>query len=73
MRMDFKKFLAVEKFWKTPEFVEKLISILDPLSSLRLLIQPSAVDKETLQKSLSPKASYEAHMTMRRGCYRRRT
>ena len=54
--MDFEKCLADEKFWKTPELVEKLISMLDPRSALRLLIQSSAVDKETLQKSLSPKA-----------------
>ena len=54
--MDFEKSLADEKFWKTPELVERLISMLDPRSALRLLIQSSAVDKETLQKSLSPKA-----------------
>ena len=46
---------AARKFWTTPELGERLVSLLDPLSTLRL-IQSDVMDKETLQKSLSPKA-----------------
>ena len=53
--MDFGQLAVVEKFWKTPELVEKLVSKLDPLSTLRL-IQSGVMDKEILQKGLSLKA-----------------
>ena len=43
---------AARKFWTTPELGERLVSLLDPLSTLRL-IQSDVMDKETLQKSLS--------------------
>ena len=46
---------AERMFWKIPEVVERLYSWLDPASALRL-IQSHVMDKETLQKSLSPKA-----------------
>ena len=42
---------AVEKFWTIPELGERLVSLLDPLSALRL-IESNVMDKEILQKSL---------------------
>ena len=53
--MDFGQLDVVEKFWRTPELVEKLVSKLDPLSTLHL-IQSGVMDKEILQKGLSLKA-----------------
>ena len=53
--MDFGQLTVVEKFWKTPELVEKLVSKLDPLSTLRL-IQSGVMDKDILKKGLSLKA-----------------
>ena len=53
--MDFEQLAADEKFWKTPELVERLVSMLDPLSTW-CLIQSSLVDKEILQKGISFKA-----------------
>ena len=53
--MDFEQLAADGKFWKTPEMVERLVSMLDPLSTLRL-VQSGLVDKEILQKGLSLKA-----------------
>ena len=47
--------MAEDKFWNLPELIERLISLLDPLSALCLL-QSHVIDKEILQKSLS----YEA-------------
>ena len=46
---------AEEKFWKTPELGERLVSMLDPLST-RHLAQSSVMDIKVLQKSLSLKA-----------------
>ena len=46
---------AEQMLWKIPEVVERLYSWLDPASAL-CLIQSHVMDKETLQKSLSPKA-----------------
>ena len=43
---------AVGKFWNNPELGEGLVSLLDPLSALRL-IESNVMDKEILQKSLS--------------------
>ena len=43
---------AAEKFWTIPELVERLVSLLDPLSTLRL-IESKVMEKEILQKSLS--------------------
>ena len=43
---------AKSKFWKTPELVEKLVSLLDPVSTLGL-VQSEVLDKKILQKSLS--------------------
>ena len=40
------------KFWNLPEMIERLISLLDPLSALSLL-QSKLIDKKILQKSLS--------------------
>lgn len=53
--MDFGQLAVVEKFWKTPELVEKLVSKLDPLSTLRL-IQSGVMDKDILKKGFSLKA-----------------
>ena len=53
--MSFEQSVSDEKFWRTPELLERLVSLLDPMSALRL-IQSSVVDKEILQKSLSSKA-----------------
>ena len=53
--MDFEQLDADEKFWKTPELVERLVSMLGPLSTL-CLVQSGLVDKEILQKGLSLKA-----------------
>ena len=44
--------VAAEKFWTIPELGERLVSLLDPLSALRL-IESNVMDKEILQKSLS--------------------
>ena len=46
---------AVLRFLKLPELIEKLVSFLNPRSTLHLL-QSRVMDKETLQKSLSLKA-----------------
>ena len=44
---------AVEKFWTIPELGERLVSLLDPVSALRL-IESTVMDKEILQnQSLS--------------------
>ena len=43
---------AAEKFFTIPELGERLFSLLDPLSSLRL-IESSVMEKKILQKSLS--------------------
>ena len=53
--MDFEQLDADEKFWKTPELVERLVSMLGTLSTLHL-IQAGVVDKGILQKGLSLKA-----------------
>ena len=53
--MDSEQLDAGEKFWKTPELGERLLSMLDPLST-RHLIQSGVMDKKILQKSLSLKA-----------------
>ena len=53
--MDSKQLDAGEKFWKTPELGERLLSMLDPLST-RHLIRSGVMDKKILQKSLSLKA-----------------
>ena len=49
------QFGAKQKVFKLPELVETLVSLLDPLSALRL-IRSRVVDKETLKKSLSSEA-----------------
>ena len=46
---------AVLRFLKLPELIERLVSFLNPRSTLHLL-QSRVMDKETLQKSLSLKA-----------------
>ena len=46
---------SVEKFWNLPELVERLVSFLNPRSTLCLL-QSNVLDKETLQESFSSKA-----------------
>ena len=46
---------AEQKFWRMPELVEKLLLLLHPLSSLRLL-QTGIVEKQVLRESLSSKA-----------------
>ena len=56
--MNFELTMAEQKFWNSPELMEKLLSMLDPLSILRL-VQFRLVKKETLQKSLSYKAWLE--------------
>ena len=43
---------AATKFWTIPELGERLVSFLDPLSTLRLF-QSNKMDEETLQKSLT--------------------
>ena len=43
---------AKSKLWNTPELVEKLVSLLDPVSTLGL-VQSEVLDKKILQKSLS--------------------
>ena len=43
---------AAEKFWTIPELGERLVSLLDPLSTLRL-IESNVMKKEILQNSLS--------------------
>ena len=43
---------AAKKFFTIPELGERLVSLLDPLSALRL-IESNLMDKETLQKTLS--------------------
>ena len=45
---------AAKKFWTIPELGEKLVSFLDPLSTLRLF-QSNKMDEETMQKSLTSK------------------
>ena len=40
------------KFWNTPELVETLVSLLDPVSTLGL-VQSEVLDKQILQKSIS--------------------
>ena len=42
-------------FLNMPELIERLFSLLDPVSALHL-VQSQAVDKETLQKAISFKA-----------------
>ena len=49
------QFEAEQKVFKIPELVETFVSLLDPLSALRL-IQSQVVDKDTLKKSLSSEA-----------------
>ena len=56
--MDFELMKAEQKFWNSPELMEKLLSMLDPLSILRL-VKFRLVKKEILQKSLSCKAWQE--------------
>ena len=57
--------MAEDKFWNLPELIERLISLLDPLSALCLL-QSHVIDREILQKSLS----YEAwNKLIRRNSY----
>ena len=51
MKMD----QSVEKFWNLPELVERLVSFLNPRSTLCLL-QSNVLEKETLQESFSSKA-----------------
>ena len=46
---------AEHKFLNMPELIERLFSLLDPVSALHL-VQSQAVDKETLQKAISFKA-----------------
>ena len=46
---------SVQMFWKLPELVEKLVSFLDPRSTLHLL-QSHVMDKKSLQDSFSTKA-----------------
>ena len=59
MRFEFNRKMeqseAEHRFLKLPELIERLISLLNPFTTLRLL-QSGVVDKETLQKSLSLKA-----------------
>ena len=43
---------AAKKFWRTPELGERLISMLDPLSTLHL-IESNVIDKKDLQKIIS--------------------
>ena len=43
---------AAKKFWRTPELGERLISMLDPLSTLHL-IKSKMIDKDILQKIIS--------------------
>ena len=56
--MSFELTKAEQKFWNSPELMEKLLSMLDPLSILRL-VQFCLVKREILQKSLSFKAWLE--------------
>ena len=56
--MDFELMKAEQKIWNSPELMEKLLSMLDPLSILRL-VKFRLVKKEILQKSLSCKAWQE--------------
>lgn len=44
---------AEHKFLNIPELISRLVSMLDPVSTL---VQSQAVNKETLQKSLSSRA-----------------
>ena len=46
---------AKQKVFKLPELVETLVSLLDPLSALRL-IRSRVVDIDTLKKSFSSEA-----------------
>ena len=46
---------AAKKFWTLPELGEKMISLLDPLSTLRL-IQSNVMAKDIMQKSLTYRA-----------------
>ena len=46
---------AEHNFLNMPELIERLFSLLDPVSALHL-VQSQAVDKETLQKAISFKA-----------------
>ena len=46
---------AEQKFWRMPELVERLLFLLDPVSSMRL-IQTGLVEKQVFRGSLSSKA-----------------
>ena len=46
---------ATKKFWSIPELGERLVSFLDPLSTLHL-VQSNVMDKAILQKSFTLKA-----------------
>ena len=69
--MSFEQSVSDEKFWRTPELLERLVSLLDPMSALRL-IQSSVVDKEILQKSLSSKAIHIEYEYEELGSHHRR-
>ena len=53
--MDLEQSEGESKFWNTPELVKKLVSLLDPVSTLGL-VQSEMLNKQILQKSLSPAA-----------------
>ena len=53
--MDLEQSEGESKFWNTPELVKKLVSLLDPVSTLGL-VQSEMLNKQILQKILSPAA-----------------
>ena len=53
--MDLEQSEGESKFWNTPELVKKLVSLLDPVSTLGL-VQSEMLNKQILQNSLSPAA-----------------
>ena len=51
-KMDVEKAEAEMKFWEIPELVEKLVALLDPLSTT-CLAQSGVVKTDIFQKSMS--------------------